>query len=125
MRSRGGRTIQVNPVDEEVRPAAASPRAVTDHPDRGRMEAIMDQKLFWARIKSERASAYWFAASIWGVGGLILGALLGGYMILQTYTGLTPTVRETLVQGQAIQAAQDSVNSRDPILSRENTTPNR
>jgi hypothetical protein len=28
-------------------------------------------------------------------------------------------VRETLVQGQAIQAAQDSVNSRDPIVSRD------
>ena len=118
MRSRGGRTIQVNPVDvEEPRPAPQ--RAVTDHPDRGRMEAIMDQKLFWARIKSERSSAYWFAASVWGVGGLVIGAMLGGYMMFQAYVGLSDPVRETLVQGQAIQAAQDSVNSRDPILRRE------
>ena len=115
MRSRGARTIQVNPVDAETN--SPPPRQqVTDHPDRNRMEAIMDQKLFWQRIRSERSSAYWFAASLWGVGGMIVGALLGGYMVLQTYTGLTPTVRETLVQGQAIQAAQDSVNSRPSLI---------
>ena len=45
-----------------------------DHPARAGLEAIMDQKLFHQRIKSERASAYWFAASLWGVTGLILGA---------------------------------------------------
>lgn len=123
MRSRGARTIQVNPVDEE--PRAAAPRTVADHPDRGRMEAIMDQKLFWARIKSERSSAYWFAASLWGVGGLVVGALLGGYMILQTYKGLAPTIRETMVQGQAIQAAQESVNSRPSLIDPARNDPQR
>ena len=119
MRSRGARTIQVNPVEEEQ----PRQRQVTDHPDRNRMEAIMDQKLFWQRIRSERSSAYWFAASLWGVGGMIVGALLGGWMILQTYQGLTPTVRETLVQGQAIQAAQDSVNSRPSLVDPARNNP--
>jgi hypothetical protein len=114
MRSRGARTIQVNPVDDEPRQ-----RAVTDHPDRNRMEAIMDQKLFWQRIKSERASAYWFAASFWGVGGLVVGALLGGYMMFQAYVGLTEPVRDTLVQGQAIQEATQSVNNRPSLVDRE------
>ena len=75
------------------------------------------------RIKSERASAYWFAASLWGVTGLVLGALLGGYMMLQAYVGLTRSVRETLVQGQAIQAAQDSVNSRRSSLAKHDAEP--
>jgi hypothetical protein len=116
---RGARTIQVNPVDEEPR----QPRQVTDHPDRGRMEAIMDQKLFWQRIKSERSSAYWFAASVWGVGGLVIGALLGGYMMYQAYVGLSDPVRDTLVQGQAIEAARDSVNSRPSLVDPARSEP--
>jgi hypothetical protein len=112
MRSRGGRTIKVTPVDEDT-------HQVQDHPDRGRIEALMDQNLFRMHIRRERSSAYWFAATLWGVSGLVLGALLGGFMMFQAYVGLTDPVRETLVQGQAIQAAQDSVNSRDPIVSRD------
>jgi hypothetical protein len=115
MRSRGARTIQVTPVDE----AQGSRPQVTDHPDRNRMEAIMDQKLFWQRIKSERSSAYWFAASVWGVGGLVIGALLGGYMMFQAYVGLTEPVRDTLVQGQAIREATQSVNNRPSLVDRE------
>jgi len=117
MRSRGGRTIKVTPVDEDH-------HQVSDHPDRGRIEALMDQNLFRMHIRRERSSAYWFAATLWGVSGLVLGALLGGFMMFQAYVGLTDPVRETLVQGQAIQAAQDSVNSRDPIVSRDPAQPN-
>jgi hypothetical protein len=112
MRSRSGRTIKVNPVDEDT-------HQVQDHPDRGRIEALMDQNLFRMHVRRERSSAYWFAATLWGVSGLVLGALLGGFMMFQAYVGLTDPVRDTLVQGQAIQAAQDSVNSRDPIISRD------
>lgn len=105
----GGRTIKLSPVDED--------HQVHDHPDRGRLEALMDQKLFLQRIRSERASAYWFAASLWGVTGLVLGALLGGFMMFQAYVGLTPPVRDTLVQGQAIREATQTVNNREPVLT--------
>lgn len=116
MRSKGGRTIKLNPVDDE--------HQITDHPDRVRMEALMDQKLFLQRIRSERASAYWFAASLWGVTGLVLGALLGGFMIFQAYVGLTPAVRDTLVQGQAIHEATETVNSRPSLLNPDEQRPN-
>lgn len=102
-----GKTIKLNPVDDPQ---------VTDHPARDRMVALEDRNLFNQRIRSERASAYWFAASLWGVCGLVLGAMLGGFMMFQAYVGLTPPVRDTLVQGQAIRAATDSVNSRAPVL---------
>ena len=68
-----GRTIKLNPVDDD--------HQVTDHPARAGLEAIMDQKLFHQRIKSERSAAYWFAASLWGVTGLVLGAMLGGCLV--------------------------------------------
>src|SRR5512147_2915172 len=73
MRSKGSRTIKLNPVDED--------HQIHDHPARANLEALMDQKLFAQRIRSERASAYWFAASMWGVTGLVLGGILGAYMM--------------------------------------------
>lgn len=112
MRNKGSRTISVSPVDDEPRG-----RQVIEMP--GRMEALMDQNLFRMHIKRERSSAYWFAASVWGVGGLVIGALLGGYMMYQAYVGLTEPVRDTLVQGQAIRAATDSVNSRPSLVDPE------
>lgn len=113
MRSKGTRTIKS--VDED--------HQVTDHPARAGLEALMDQKLFHQRIRSERASAYWFAASLWGVTGLVLGALLGGFMMFQAYVGLTPPVRDTLVQGQAIREATESVNNRPSLLPSDNGQP--
>jgi hypothetical protein len=109
---RKGKTVRLNPVGDDD-------HQVTDHPARAGLEALMDQKLFHQRIRSERSSAYWFAASLWGITGFVLGALLGGYMMFQAYVGLSDPVRETLVQGQAIEAARDSVNSRAPLLPGE------
>ena len=78
-----------------ARPSLAEPGRrgpqVHDHPARAGLEAIMDQKLFHQRIKSERSSAYWFAASLWGVTGLIMGAILGVYMTSGGSDRLVPT----------------------------------
>jgi len=109
MRAKGPRTIK--PVDDD--------HMVHDHPARAGLEALMDQKLFHQRIRSERASAYWFAASLWGVTGLVMGALLGGFMMFNAYVGLTDPVRDTLVQGQAIREATETVNSRPSLVDRE------
>jgi hypothetical protein len=106
MRSKGTRTIK--PVDED--------HQVHDHPARAGLEALMDQKLFHQRIKSERASAYWFAASLWGVTGLALGALLGVFLTITVQTGSTPLIRDNIIAGAAMDEARDSVNRRAPVL---------
>lgn len=108
MRSKGGRTIKLNPVDDD--------HQIHDHPARAGMEAIMDQKLFHQRIKSERASAYWFAASLWGVTGLILGAFLGVYITLAVQSGSADIWRDNFIAGAASDAARESVDSREPLL---------
>ncbi|HJS79804.1 MAG TPA: hypothetical protein VJ748_04215 [Vitreimonas sp.] len=112
MRGTGkGRTIKLNPVDEA---------SVTDHPDRHRMVALEDRNLFNLRIKSERASAYWFAASLWGVTGLIMGAFLGVYITLAVQTGSADIWRENFISGQAAREASESVNRREPLLPSDN-----
>jgi len=107
MANNRGRTIKLNPVDDGL---------VTDHPARANLEAIMDQKLFHQRIRSERSSAYWFAASLWGVSGLAIGAILGVFLTMMVQTGSVPFIRDNIVAGSAIGAARDSVNSRAPRL---------
>ena len=113
MRSKGGRTIKLNPVDDD--------HQIHDHPARAGMEAIMDQKLFHQRIKSERSSAYWFAASLWGVTGLILGVILGVYMTMVVQTGSADIWRNNFIAGAASDAARESVDRREPLLPSDNT----
>jgi hypothetical protein len=110
MRSKGTRTIK--PVDED--------HQNHDHPARAGLEALMDQKLFNQSIKIERASAYWFAPSLWGVTGLILGAFLGVYITLVVQQGSADVWRDNFIAGAAADAAQDSVNRREPLLPRDN-----
>lgn len=106
MRSKGTRTIK--PVDED--------HQIHDHPARANLEALMDQKLFHQRIKSERASAYWFAASLWGVTGLILGAFLGVFITITVLDQSEGRIRDNIVSGFAIDAARDTVNDRPSLL---------
>ena len=104
---KSGKTIRLNPVDDDH---------VTDHPARAGLEAIMDQKLFAQRIKSERSAAYWFAASLWGVTGLALGAFMGVFLTIMVQTGSVPLIRDNMIAGAAMDQARDTVNNRDPIL---------
>ena len=76
----------------------------------------MDQKLFHQRIKSERASAYWFAASLWGVTGLVLGALLGVYMTSWCKPAPPTIWRDNFIAGAATDEARDTVNDRPSLL---------
>jgi hypothetical protein len=115
MRSKGGRTIKLSPVDEDSH--------VTDHPARAGLEALMDQKLFHQRIKSERSAAYWFAASLWGVTGLAMGALLGVYITMAVQNGSADIWRQNFIAGSAARAAQESVNSRPSLLPSEGEQP--
>ena len=109
MRSKGGRTIKLNPVDED--------HQVTDHPARAGLEALMDQKLFAQRIRSERASAYWFAASMWGVTGLVFGGVLGAYMMFVAMDSSLPLASEAVTRGMAVEQARQSVDSRESLLN--------
>jgi hypothetical protein len=83
----------------------------------------MDQKLFAQRIRSERSAAYWFAASLWGFSGLILGALMGVYITLVVQTGSADIWRENFIAGAAADAAQDSVNRRPSLLPSDGGPP--
>ena len=108
MRSQGGRGARLTPVDDEPRA-----RAIQDTGPR--VEALFDQNLFRMHVNRERSSAFWMAASIWGVGGLVIGACLGAYMMFAAYTGMTPTVRDNLMSGISIENARHTVDNRPSL----------
>ncbi|MDZ4691160.1 hypothetical protein [Terricaulis sp.] len=102
-------TKNIRPVDEDH-------QQVHEHPDRQRMVALEDRNLFNMRIKSERASAYWFAASVWGVTGLVLGGILGAFMMYVAMDSSLPLASEAVTRGMAVEQARQSVNNRAPML---------
>jgi hypothetical protein len=106
MRKTSGKTIRLSSADDQV----------TDHPARAGLEALMDQKLFAQRIKSERASAYWMAASLWGVAGLIIGAVLGAYMMYVAMGSSLPIASEAVSRGMAVERAVRNNEDREPAL---------
>jgi len=108
MRNKGGKTIRLNPNDED--------HQVHDHPDRHRMVALEDRNLFNQRIKSERASAYWFAASLWGVTGLVMGGFLGAYMMFVAMGSSLPLASEAVSRGMAVEQARQRVDNNEPRL---------
>jgi hypothetical protein len=105
---KSGKTIRLNPVDEGQ---------VTDHPARANLEALMDQKLFAQRIKSERASAYWFAASLWGVTGLVMGGILGAFMMYVAMDSSLPLASEAVSRGMAVEQARQRVDDSERLLT--------
>ncbi|HWA01294.1 MAG TPA: hypothetical protein VG841_13370 [Caulobacterales bacterium] len=108
---------EITPVDDDFR----GPQ-VQDHPERGRIEALFDQNLFRLQLRRERSAAFWMAASIWGTGGLVIGAILGGFMMLQAYTGLTGPVRDNILGGMAAQEAKERA-AEHPLTLRDPQTP--
>jgi Na+/proline symporter len=52
--------------------------------------------------------------------GLILGAFLGVYITLVVQQGSADVWRDNFTAGAAADAAQDSVNRREPLLPRDN-----
>jgi hypothetical protein len=100
MRTQNARPVKLTPVDEE------RGRLVTDLSDHTRMDAIYDQNLFRLQIRRERSSAYWFAATIWGICGLVIGACLGAYMMYVASVSTMPTALDAIAKGAAYNEIQ-------------------
>lgn len=70
--------------------------------DPRRADAMFEERVLRAQFKRERSSAYWFAASTWGIGGLVIGACLGAYMMHVAQVSLLPTAVNAVAQGMAV-----------------------
>lgn len=110
MRSQSARSIKLNPVDEENRP-----RAVDEFESR-RVDPNVEERMLRNHIRAERSAAFWLAATTFGMTGLVSGACAGVYLTNAIQESAIPMVRDTLVQGQAMHDAAESVNSRPSLV---------
>ena len=109
MQRKGGRTVNITPVDESPRA-----RVVHDLNERGgtRMEALFDQNMFQMHIRRERSSAYWFAASLWGMTGMVIGALLGAMVVFTSMKAAVPVALDAANLAQAQSEARHQMEQR-------------
>lgn len=60
-------------------------------------------------MRRERASAYWFAAAKWGMGGLVVGAFMGASMMYVASVAQLPVAQDAVARGAAIAAASNAL----------------
>jgi hypothetical protein len=99
MRSTSARGTRLAPVDDEVRirPIDAGER---------RDNMLLEERILRVQIQRERASAYWFAATKWGIAGLVSGLIVGGYLMYVAMLGAVPLVENSMFRAQAVEAAR-------------------
>ncbi len=119
MRSQGARGARLTPVDDEPR------RTVPDHLEARRYDPHFEEQMLKAQFRRERSAAYWFAASTWGISGLVIGACLGAYMMYVASVATLPMAQDALARGAAMQAARETVDARAPLMTDNPSNPSR
>ena len=101
MRSGGARTTRLATVADEVRirPIDAAERR----------DMLLEERILRSQIQRERASAYWFAATKWGIAGLVAGICIGGYIMYVASVATLPLAQNALAQGAAIESARSQL----------------
>jgi len=99
MRSTTRSNTRLAPVENDevrIRPIDASERR----------EMLLEERILRSQIMRERSSAYWFAATKWGIAGLVLGICAGGYLMYVAMLGSVPLVENSMFRAQAVEAAR-------------------
>jgi hypothetical protein len=97
MQKAAKRPMTLAPV-EEARGYGAAP---VPHQHDQRME----EQHLRAVVRSERASAYWFAAAKWGLSGFFIGTILGATIMFLAMNASLPLAQDTMLRGFAIKQA--------------------
>jgi hypothetical protein len=102
MRSTSARGTRLAPVDDEVRirPIDAGER---------RDNMLLEERILRVQIQRERSSAYWFAATKWGMAGLIIGVLVGGAAVYFTTLAALPIAQSGLERAQIMEHARQQL----------------
>lgn len=87
----GGRKGRITPVDAEYMRQQTEQQAAFDE----------DRKLN-RFLNRERSSAYWFAATKWGILGLVTGTILGGVGMYYASISTIDMAQEAISKGEMI-----------------------
>lgn len=76
----------------------------------------LEERLLRDQFRRERSSAYWFAASTWGIAGLVLGACAGAYMMYVASVATLPVAQDAISRGMAMQEIQRQADDRPSLM---------
>ncbi len=62
----------------------------------------MSENILREHMRRDRSAAYWFAASTWGIAGLVIGACLGAYMMYVASVSTLPVAQEAVARGMQL-----------------------
>lgn len=99
-------------------------RAAEDqHPQEEKLRAEREERKLRETIQRERSSAYWFAASTWGIAGLILGACAGAYMTYVVSVAALPVAQDAIARGMAMENIRSDADGRPTLLDSSPEAP--
>jgi len=107
-----GRKGKITPVDEDYMRRQAEAHA-----------NLAEDRQVRAYLRRERSSAYWFAATKWGMLGLVAGIILGGAGMYVASIATLPLAQEALFQGAAMRDAQQKAVDNPSTPARLATPP--
>lgn len=76
-----------------------------------RQSMLLEERILRSQIQRERASAYWFAATKWGIAGLVGGICIGGYVMYVASIATLPLAVSAVAQGQAVEHARGELEN--------------
>jgi len=85
-------------------------------------DPMFEERLLRAQFARERSSAYWFAASTWGIAGLVAGACGGAYMMYVASVATLPVAQEAVARGMQLRDLQTQA-AQTNLLEQQAPTP--
>ena len=81
--------------------------------------APQEDRQWKQHVRRERSSAYWFAATKWGMLGLVTGMLIGGGGMYVATMGNLEIAQSALERAVLMRQVQDAHNSANPPAPEE------
>ena len=75
----------------------------------------LDERQWRTHIRRERSSAYWFAATKWGILGLVAGMILGGVGMYFASISTIDMAQEAVTKGaivERLRQEQEAINNQ-------------
>ena len=100
----GGKRPKIAAVDTDYRP-----RIDTEY----ERQIAHEERQWRSHVRRERSSAYWFAATKWGILGLVTGMILGGVGMFYASISTIDMAQEAVTKGAIVERLRQEREARN------------
>lgn len=98
----------------DLRPVPVDNRRVPTAQER---QEELEERQWRAHVRRERSSAYWFAATKWGMAGLVAGIIMGGIGMYYATIATLDVAGEAVTKGSIIERLRQEQERQDAPLT--------